>query len=87
FRFGFRSSERRTLAVGLREEGWHFVYATGDYEPDAGTSVAQFQKRVDEIHRRTAQVGALESEPAQKQASTRRRQAAKADQPTNPGSF
>jgi hypothetical protein len=76
FRFGFRSSERRTLAVALREEGWHFVYETGTYAEGA-TAVSALQARVDEIHRRIAQVAALDSEPGRKTASTQRRQKAK----------
>jgi Protein of unknown function (DUF4231) len=72
FRFGYRSSERRSLAVTLREEGWHFVYRVAPYAQDA-TAVQVFQFRVDELHRQVAQVSAVESETARKTASAARR--------------
>jgi hypothetical protein len=63
-RFGFRSSERRTLAVTLREEGWHFANLTGDYAPAGRVAFVLFESRLDELHRRIAQVDVLERAPA-----------------------
>ncbi len=61
-RFGFRSSERRTLAVALRQEGWAFANSLGDYAGDTVAAFALFDQRVAEIHRRAAQVGSLETD-------------------------
>jgi Protein of unknown function (DUF4231) len=81
FRFGFRSSQRLTLAVSLREEGWHFVYLTGDYSLPTQDAFPLFQTRVDDIHRRMAQVGELETTPVQKASATRRRAGATSGRP------
>jgi hypothetical protein len=62
-RFGVRSGERRTLAVALREQGWHFANGTGDYVDDT-TAFTAFEARVDDIHRRIAQVDVLEGSTA-----------------------
>jgi hypothetical protein len=63
FRFGFRSSERLTLASALREESWHFVYRTGGYSDPIASAFQAFQAKVDELHRRIDQVTTLESQP------------------------
>ena len=60
-RFGVRSNERRTLAVALRQEGWHFANGTGEYANQTQASFDQFETRVDDIHRRIAQVDLLEA--------------------------
>ena len=81
-RLGFRSSERRTLAVALRQEGWAFANALGDYRGDSAAAFELFDQRVAEIHRRAAQVSALDAAPgaATPQASASAESAA--DRPT-----
>jgi hypothetical protein len=60
FRFGVRANERRTLAVGLREEGWRFVYKVGDYGcPEA---LPKFRAKVEELHQLAAKVAIVEGE-------------------------
>ena len=60
---GFRATQRITLAMELREEGWAFAMGTKDY-PEAEPQVAfeRFEQRVSNIHRRAAQVIGLEPE-------------------------
>jgi hypothetical protein len=61
FRLGTRSNERRALAVTLREEGWNFAYAEGEYT-DPVDALQKFRGRVNEIQRRIADVASIESE-------------------------
>jgi hypothetical protein len=59
-RFGLRSNERRSLAVALREEGWHFVNGSGDYGIADRPAFVLFEARVDEIHRSIGTVDVLD---------------------------
>jgi Protein of unknown function (DUF4231) len=61
FRPGYRATERTTIAVELREEGWAFAMATGDYSDDA-TALGVFQQRVTALQRRIAKIAPLEPE-------------------------
>jgi hypothetical protein len=69
---GFRATQRITLAMELREEGWAFAMCTKDY-PEAEPQVAfeRFEQRVSNIHRRAAQVIGLEPESRTGQGRTR----------------
>jgi Protein of unknown function (DUF4231) len=59
-RFGLRSNERRSLAVALREEGWHFVNHSGDYGIADLPAFLLFEARTDDIHRRIGKVDVLD---------------------------
>ena len=61
FRFGVRSNARRALALGLREEGWNFVYKDGDYAEDK-EAMKKFRVRVTDIQRRIADVAKIDSD-------------------------
>lgn len=63
FRPGFRATQRITLAMELRDEGWYFVNLTRDYKKDTKSAFELFSQRVSDIHRRAAQVAALEPNP------------------------
>lgn len=69
FRPGYRATQRTTLAIELREEGWAFANSAKDYNKDVKDAFERFNQRVSDIHRRAAQVAALE--PDSKAASTR----------------
>lgn len=62
FRFGFRSSERKALAVALRQEGWHFANAFGEYAGDTMQAFQLLQERVAAIEVKIAQVASVEAE-------------------------
>jgi hypothetical protein len=73
FRPGHRSTERATLAAQLREEGWSFANATGDYASDDQAAFDLLDQRVSEIHRRAAKIAALEDTPVRPAQARRRR--------------
>ncbi|MEO8966661.1 MAG: DUF4231 domain-containing protein [Solirubrobacteraceae bacterium] len=61
FRPAFRATERTSLAVELREEGWAFATASGAYTGAVTEALAAFQAKVSDVHRRAARVAALDS--------------------------
>ena len=61
FRFGVRSNARRSLAVLLKEEGWNFVYAEGEYA-DSSDALQKFRARVHELQRRVAEVALIDAD-------------------------
>jgi hypothetical protein len=61
-RFGFRSSESRTLVFAFFNEGWHFVMSTGAYVEKPDDAWARFSERVDALNERAAAVESIESE-------------------------
>jgi hypothetical protein len=62
FRSAYRANERTAVAVELREQGWAFAMASGDYHGDDGTAFAVFRQRVSQLQREIAKIGALEGE-------------------------
>lgn len=77
FRPAFRSTERTSLAVELREEGWAFATASGAYAGDVTEALPIFQAKVSDVHRRAARVAALDSttppDPSRAGRQTRRK--------------
>lgn len=63
FRPAYRSTERTTLAVELREEAWAFATQTGSYALPAREAFERLETRVSAIHRRAAKISALERIP------------------------
>jgi hypothetical protein len=61
FRPAFRATERTSLAVDLREEGWAFATASGAYTGAVTEALPAFQAKVSDVHRRAARVAALDS--------------------------
>lgn len=61
FRPAFRATERTSLAVELREQGWAFATASGVYAGEVAEVLPTFQAKVSDIHRRAARVSALDS--------------------------
>jgi hypothetical protein len=62
FRPGYRATERTTLAVELREEGWAFARGGGDYAGDVGQAFERFDARVAAIHRQAVRITAAQQE-------------------------
>jgi len=62
FRPGYRATQRVTLAMELREEGWAFANSTKDYKGSLKVAFERFDERVSAIHRRAAQIVGLEPE-------------------------
>jgi hypothetical protein len=83
FRPAFRATERTSLAVELREEGWAFATASGAYTGGVSEALTAFQAKVSDVHRRAARVAALDSTtpPA---ANRTGRSRTKAQPPTPP---
>ena len=71
FRFGFRSSESRTLVFALFNEGWHFAMSTGTYAGKADEAWAHFTKRIDALNERVSAVESLDSELPKKPESAK----------------
>jgi hypothetical protein len=69
FRFGFRSSERRTLVLAFFNEGWHFALSTGAYVLEKDSAWALFGQRIDKLNERAAAVESIESELPKKPSS------------------
>lgn len=69
FRFGFRSSERRTLVLAFFNEGWHFALSTGAYAVDKDSAWKLFGERIDKLNERAAAVESIESELPKKPSS------------------
>lgn len=72
FRFGFRSSERRTLVLAFLHEGWHFAMATGAYAGQHEKAWHLFVERIDALNNRAAAVASIESELPKQPRSGRR---------------
>ncbi len=62
FRPGYRATERTSVAVELREEGWAFAMALGVYAGELTVAFDTFQERVSVLQRRIAKFGELESQ-------------------------
>lgn len=60
FRPAYRASERTSLAVDLREEGWAFATSSGIYDAATREAFEALDQRVTAIHRRAAKVSAIE---------------------------
>jgi hypothetical protein len=59
---GYRATQRATLAMELREEGWAFVNMAKDYDGGFRDGVDRFDQRISAIHRRAAQIVGLEAD-------------------------
>jgi len=62
FRPGQRAAKRGALVAELRDEGWDFANSAGAYTGTTAESFKVFAGKVTEIHRRAAEVSAIESE-------------------------
>jgi hypothetical protein len=82
FRFGVRADRRRALAVGLREEGWRYVFGEGEYAGDTADVAMTFRRRVAEINRQIAEVATLETEASRQATSVDRLNRADAEELT-----
>jgi hypothetical protein len=63
FRPSQRAFDRQAVLVKMREEGWSFAMATGDYAASDQQVLFVFQARVFALQRRIAQIGQLEVKP------------------------
>lgn len=64
FRPGHRSSERWTLVMKLREDGWAFANSTGMYAVDVAKAFLIFDARLTEIHRQAIHVALIDGDDA-----------------------
>ena len=62
FRPGHRATERNSVTVDMREEGWSFAMGSAEYAGDDAAAFALFQSRVFALQRRIASIGQLESD-------------------------
>lgn len=63
FRPGYRATERTTIAVEMREEGWAFAMAIDSYSDDK-TAFTLFEQRVSALQRRIAKISAVQEQSA-----------------------
>jgi hypothetical protein len=62
YRPGHRASERLTLVMKLREEGWAFANATGVYAVDAEKAFRIFDARLTEFHRQATHISLIDGD-------------------------
>jgi hypothetical protein len=69
FRPGYRATERTTIAFELREQGWAFAFAEGEYSRDDDAAFTAFRQRVTALRGRIAKIGALDSGDSSKKGA------------------
>lgn len=62
YRPGHRASERLTLVMKLREEGWAFANATGVYAIDVEKAYRVFDARLTEFHREATHISLIDGD-------------------------
>jgi len=62
YRPGHRASERLTLVMKLREEGWAFANATGPYSANVEKAFLVFDARLTEFHRQATHISLIDGD-------------------------